>query len=424
MPDDWIELISGAGVDLTAMTEGFFLSRQPIFDCNERVWGYALLAHADPRCSPARMEEKKAARPDDQAYWGMVLEKLAGGRRVLINYPDTFFLQEDSLPLPREMVVLEVSPEMPVGEELLAACRHFREQGHLLALGNSVWPAQKAHPLMEQVDVLKIPYPRASPSKRPELHLAFPKLKLLACGIENREDFRQAANQGFHLFQGRFYTKPEVISRGDIPKYKLNFVKLLNELGRTTLDFQKLEKLIEGNPTLLHKLLKYINSAFFGLSFQVASIGQALLLLGEQEIRKWAALAIIHHLGQDQPEEVLRLSLLRAHFGEFLASRSGLQSQAPELVLVGLLSLLDVYMGRPLTEVLNGIPLAPLIKETLLGGATPYRPVFDLVLAHERAEGDQVSTLAGRLGLTRDMTLTCYLEAIDEGQKAIQFWTR
>jgi c-di-GMP-related signal transduction protein len=405
------------------MTEDIFLSRQPIFDRNERVWGYALLANADLNSFAGPMDGNEATRPHAE-YLSMVLEKLAAGRKVLVNVSDGFFLNEDSLRLPKEMVVLEISQEVSVDDGLRAACRHLKEQGHVLVLGDLVRPIDTSHPLVEMVDILRIDYQQASPADWQEGFTQTTNLKFLANRIESRTDFRQAVNQGFHYLQGRFFSRPEIISRSEIPRYKLNFVKLLNELGRTRLDFLKLQKLLEGNPTLIHKLLSYINSAFFGLNCQVASVHQALLLLGEQEIRKWAALAIIHHLGQDQPEELLRLSLLRAHFSEILAIKIGLGPQGSELFLVGLLSLMDVYLGRPLAEVVTGMPLAPLIKETLLGGATPYRQVFDLVLANEKANWEQVSTLTEKLNLPKSEVFPSYLEAVDGVGKAIQSWSQ
>ena len=401
------------------MTQDIFLARQPIFDRHERVWGYILRANADLNCVHDPRDENEAAPLQSHSYLGMVLEKLAAGRKIILNVSNGF-LNDDSLRLPREMVVLEISRRVQVDKSLLATCRHLKEQGHLLVLSDLVRLTDTAHPLAEMVDILKVNYQQTSPAERSELSLSFPTLKLLAAGVETREEFREAVNLGFHYVHGSFFSQAEIISRSEVPRYKLNFMKLLNELARTTLDFQRLQNLLEGNPTLIHRLLKYINSAFFGLNYQVSSVHQALLLLGEQEIRKWAALAIIHHLGQDQPEELLRLSLLRAHFGEILAAKMGLGPQAPELFLVGLLSLMDVYLSRPLAEVVAGMPLAPLIKETLLGGATPYRLTFDLVLAHERADWEQVTALASRLGLSRGMVLATYLEAVEGVETAIQ----
>lgn len=405
------------------MDGDILLGRQPIFDRHERVWGYAVLARAGV-LRPGPGNGSGAGPPQASDFLRMAPAKLAGGRRLLLPFSEESWLKQGFPGLPREMVALEISGARPADDGLLAACRQLKGQGHVLVLGDLIRAGDMAPILFEQVHILKVDYQQALPADWLESAQALPNLKLLAWGVETREAFKEAVRQGFHLFQGGFFTQPEIIPGSQVPSYKLDFLKLLNELARTTLDFPKLKKLLEGNPVLPHKLLKHISSALFGLNFQVVSVHHALLLLGEQEIRKWAALAIIHHLGREQPQELLRLSLLRAHFGEILAPKTGLESQAPELFLVGLLSLLDVYLGRPLAQALGGIPLAPRIKKTLLGGASPYRQVFALVLAHEQGHREEVFALANRLGLAPGQVTAAYLEALEGVEKALQFWSR
>jgi EAL and modified HD-GYP domain-containing signal transduction protein len=328
------------------------------------------------------------------------------------------------LGLPKESVVLQISPDAAADEGLIKWCRDLRESGWVLALSDVVWPADASHPLVEMVDILKIDHKKTSSEDQAEQPARFASqpVKLLADNLETREEFRLARQRDYTFFQGGFFSRPELIPRGDLARYKLNYVKLLNELGRSQLDFPSFQKLIETNPPLVYKLLNYINSAFFGVTFRVSSVQQALLLLGEQEIRKWAALAIIHHLGQDHPQEVLRVSLMRARLGEIFAAQIGLGPQSSDLFLVGLLSLLDVYLGRPLSEVLSGMPLTPLIKETLLGSPNAFRQVLDLIVAIEQADWERVVTLAGHLGLKEPGGLASYLEAVDFVEQTMQSW--
>jgi c-di-GMP-related signal transduction protein len=424
MADDEKEFIHQAFVDASTVIEDIFLSRQPIFDRHERVWGYELLSCIGLSHPDGPLGGIASTRSKFEAEGGLLLEKLAGGKRVLLNLSQEFLLRENSSGLPQEMVALEISSKADRPDGFLDICRSFKEQGHLVVLHDCFGPTGVSLPLVELIDIVKVDYQQASPADWQELAVRFQHLKFLAYRIETRQEFREAVSQGLHYFQGPYYSQPEIIARPDLPRYKLNYVKLLNELSTSNLDFPRFQTLIEGNPPLVHKLLSYINSAFFGRAGRVSSVRQALLLLGEQEIRKWAALAIIPHLGSDQPEELLRLSLLRAHLCEIFAGHMGLGPQSSELFLAGLLSLLDVYLGKPLAEVLSGMPLSPLIKETLLGGATPYRQVFDLVAAIEGAQWERVSSLRERLGLKRGEVLAAYLAAVDHLERAIQSWSQ
>lgn len=218
---------------------------------------------------------------------------------------------------------------------------------------------------------------------------------------------------GFSYFQGYFFSKPEIISGKDIPGYKLNYLEILKEISRESIDFVNLQKIIERDPPLCLKMLTYLNSAFFGVRTEITSIGHALNLLGEKEIRKWASLVILTNLGKDQPTELMRLSMVRARFCEALAAKVGLSHRQAELFLVGLFSLLDVYLGRPLGEILENIALATDIKEALLGLKNLHGLVLDLVVHYEKGAWDEVQPLIDRLGLDEKEVQEGYASGIE-----------
>jgi EAL and modified HD-GYP domain-containing signal transduction protein len=218
---------------------------------------------------------------------------------------------------------------------------------------------------------------------------------------------------GFAYFQGYFFSKPEIISGKDVPGYKLSYLEILKEIYRKTLDFVHFEKILDRDPPLCLKMLTYLNSAFFGLRHEVTSIGHALSLLGEKEIRKWATLAILAQLGKDQPTELMRLSILRAKFCESLAPKVNLAQRESELFLMGLLSLMDVFLGRPLEELLENIALSKDIKEALGGRENAHRLVLDLVVNYEKGAWENVSPLVAQLHLDENELPDRYASAIE-----------
>lgn len=399
-------------------------SRQPIFDRQSRVWAYELLTSGGPL--PAGGLEPGPSEVSGDADGGLfqVESKLAAGKRLWLQGSPDFFLGETCRRLPPELVVLEVPEEAGADPGLLAALKHWRQAGYLLAVGPAAWPKWAGSPLADVIGLVKADLKELLPAQRSALSAwcASRQVPLVAANLQTRREFREALKDGCTFGQGPFYGRLTELSRQGPPRYKLNYVKLLNELGQSTLDFPRFAALIQSNPPLVHKLLHYLNSVFFGLPCRVSSVPQALLLLGEQELRKWTAMAIIHHLGEDQPEEVLRLSLVRARLGELLAVRGGV-GESSELFLTGLLSLLDVYLGRSLAEVLADMPLSTCIKETLQGVPGPHRQVFALVLALERAAWDEAAGLAGRLGLPGPDIAAAYLEALESAEQAHRCWS-
>jgi c-di-GMP-related signal transduction protein len=160
-------------------------------------------------------------------------------------------------------------------------------------------------------------------------------------------------------------------------------------------------------------MLTYLNSVYFGLRHEVTSIGHALSLLGEKEIRKWAALAVMTHLGKDQPHELMRLSILRARFCESLAPKVNLATRESELFLMGLLSLMDTFLGRPLDELLDNIALSREIKKALLGQENAHRLVLDLVVNYEKGAWENISPIVSQLHLDENELPERYAGAVE-----------
>jgi EAL and modified HD-GYP domain-containing signal transduction protein len=150
------------------------------------------------------------------------------------------------------------------------------------------------------------------------------------------------------------------------------------------------------------KLLKFLNSAAFGWRSRVTSLKQALVLLGERPFRKWASLIAVVGMTGDRPPELALTSLARAKFAETLAPIAGVRGGELDAFLVGLLSALDVMVGRPLPELLSEISVSPEIDAALLREDTPLGAVRALVLAYEHAAWPEVSTLAKRLGIAEE----------------------
>src|SRR5690606_19788581 len=145
-------------------------------------------------------------------------------------------------------------------------------------------------------------------------------LQLLAEKVETREDFHEAAEWGFALFQGFFFAKPQMIERQHIAMDKFRFLRFLQEVAEPELNFQRLEETVRAEPALAVRLLSYLNSAGLGLSHRIESIAHAMALLGEVQLRRWVSVFALQGLSEEQPPELARLCLVRALMCENLAS--------------------------------------------------------------------------------------------------------
>jgi EAL and modified HD-GYP domain-containing signal transduction protein len=245
-------------------------------------------------------------------------------------------------------------------------------------------------------------------------------LRFLAEKVETHEVFQAAVKLGFTYFQGYFFSKPVILAGKDVPAFKLHYLDILRELRKEDLNFRRLEEVIKKEMSLTYKLLRYINSAAFALRQKIDSIQRALMLLGEREVRRWLSLLAMAGMGKDKPEELVIQATIRAKFCELLGPKAGAASRAQDFFFLGLFSMIDAILERPLADALNGMPIAEDVKAALLGEENFCRDLYECVLGYERGEWERLPALACRIGVNEDETPALYAEAVQWTQQSFQ----
>jgi EAL and modified HD-GYP domain-containing signal transduction protein len=320
--------------------------------------------------------------------------------------------------LPAEWAAVEILETIEPDMEVIAACEKLKQAGYLLVLDDFEYREQYK-PLMDLADIVKVDVLTTSEEQRENLARWLMPLgiHLLAEKVETWEIFQQTCQMGYTYFQGYFFRKPAVLSTKDIPGFKLHYLQILQEIHRPELNFGQLEETIKQEISLSYKLLRYINSVFFGLRRQVDSIKQALVLLGEQQIKKWFSLVLLTSMGEDKPEELIVQTVIRAKLLESLAPRVGLSGRVDDLFLMGLFSLIDAIMDQPLPDVLRQIPISGDVKMALLGERNRLREVYEYILAYESGDWGKVSEQGLQLGIEEAESAGLYLEAVEWGRQ-------
>lgn len=243
---------------------------------------------------------------------------------------------------------------------------------------------------------------------------------MVAEKVETRSELHQASEMGYTYFQGYFFSKPEIIVAQDIPGYKLNYLRVLQAVNQPEINLVELENIIKLEPSLTYKLLRYLNSAFFGFRTEIRSIHHALALLGEEELKKWASLIAMAAMGSDKPPELVVNVIIRAVFCESLAPQIGMLNRAADLFLLGMMSLIDAILDRPLPEILEKMPISNEIKEALLGGENRFRDVYETVLAYETADWREFAKKARKLNLHEETVPELYLKSVEWAKNTFQ----
>jgi len=402
-----------------------FVARQPIFDRNRKVWGYELLFRS--AASQTRFDGTEATSATRQVISNGMLsigfDKLLRGKHACINFGREMLLQDLYTSLPHQTTVIELTEDIEPDEEVVAAVKRMRAQGYRIAL-DDFRACPQMEPLVELANMIKVEMVTPKPQQEAMVREFHDRgIRMLSEKVETDVDFRWALRAGYDYFQGNFFSCPVVMRGQQIPAIKLHCLRLIQEVHRAELDFTRLTTMISEDVSFSYKLLRYANSARFGRETKIHSIRRALVVLGEYGIRKWVSIAALPTIAADKPGELMRKSLVRARFCELLAQASG-QGLEDQAFLLGLFSLLDALLDRPLDEVLKEVGLAPELDSVLRGQASEdniLNTIYRLVRSYESADWDEVERLSGRLGAPADLIGAAYCEALpwaDEIAKA------
>ena len=396
-----------------------YVARQPILDRNARVHGYELLFRAGPEAS-FRGNGDVATRTmlDNAVMFG--LERLTAGLPAFLNCTGESLTDSLVDVLPSSLTVLEILETLEPTPELVAACFRLKSAGFRIALDDFVYEP-KFDPLVEMADYIKVDFVLMGAEERKKLlkRLRGKSVALLAEKVETQEEYKQACDEGFTLFQGYFFCKPMLLENRKVPSNRLSHIEILEQLRDNPIEWKKLSRLVKQDPSLTYRLLRLVNSPMSGVRQEVNSIQSALLAVGEEAFRRIATLAITSELSSGQPAEILRMAFVRGRFCELAAARSGLD--ATEQYLIGLLSMLPAMLRLPMAELTPTLPLRNEVRRALEGEPRAERNLLAWIEFYEYGDWAACDQLVQANGLNQDELMACATEAMVWAEAALKF---
>jgi c-di-GMP-related signal transduction protein len=392
-----------------------FVARQPIFDRARKVAGYELLYRSGERNSVGAGHSDTIASVNlERTLLSFGFETLLGDRDAWVNASRHMLLRDHWAMLPAPRTVLELLETVEPSAEVVAACRRLKTAGYRLALDDFTYtPAYE--PLLEMADFVKVDFRAGTDGERATLTrdlAARRHLTLLAEKIETEVELARAEALGFSLFQGYFFCKPQMLKKREVAPNRVGFLRLLREVHSRDLDFDAVESLIEQDVALSLKLLRFLHSAAFGLGRDISSIRQALMTLGERNLRKWVSLVAVFGLADGKPAELVVVALTRARFAELLAPMLQRDDQSTDLFLVGLLSVVDALSDQTMEAALQPLAISGEVRDALLRAGPPLGEPLQLVLAWERGDWEAAEASLGRLRLSEPEVARAYSDAV------------
>ena len=391
-----------------------FVARQPIFNRGEQSVAYELLYRKSEVNSYTHIDGDEAtADVIINGFFNIGVEELSEGKKCFINFTENLL----NLKLPTyfepESIVVEILEDIPINKELVSICQELKELGYTIALDDfAIQESYELLPeLLKYIDIIKIDFLQTSLYDRRRMITRYKSYQVtfLAEKVETREEFELALKDGFDLFQGYFFSKPDVLSAQDIPAYFQTHYQISEELSKREPNINDIASKIEQDVSLSYKLLRLINTAAFFTRNKINSIKHALVFIGLKEFKKWIYVLTIKQIDYEKnkgQEEVIKLSLIRAHLCEQLSQKIGKNDSSPYL-LAGMFSLIDNLLHCSIDDALQKLPLSDEIKDAINGKNNEIGKVLNWTIQIEKCNWN-----LSDLPLTANEVSECYRNAI------------
>lgn len=201
-------------------------------------------------------------------------------------------------------------------------------------------------------------------------------------GVDTLDDLARARDSGALYFDGMSpLDMPPLVAKPSINPAHVTVLELIGAVQQEA-DPQVIEALFKKDVTLSFKLLRYINSPFFGLARRVESVRHACSIIGYQQLFKWLSL-LAATAGAAASPALTQSAMIRARLMELLGARVMEKRDQDHLFITGMFSLLDHIMQVPMGQLLERANLPDTVNSALLKGEGRYAHILALAKACE-----------------------------------------
>lgn len=319
---------------------------------------------------------------------------LSGGKPIFVslNNISIFSSLESQCKNTNHAPILLIDQTFPPVSMYTDRIRELREFGYHFAIRNlPVHCYEDYAPILSQMDYILIDCQKIDAVKASfYFRKLYPDICICASNIPDTETFgKLSPAETISLFEGTFFRMPVTRGEHKVSPLKINYISLLNLIEEDDFDLTKAADIISQDTALIISLLRLANTRSF--NSEITSVRVAVSMLGQKDLTRWIQTTVIEKLCSDKPNELMRLSLLRAKFAENLAPVFGMAMRSQELFLTGLFSILDIILDCSMEEALSMVRVSGKIRTALLEHTGSLAEVLHFIVKYESAEWQEVS---------------------------------
>jgi EAL and modified HD-GYP domain-containing signal transduction protein len=232
----------------------------------------------------------------------------------------------------------------------------------------------------------------------------------MAWGLKDVPAFRQAVGAGYDGASGWFFL------HGNPPAKELSpghaqIVRLLN-LVRNNGEIRDIEAVLKQDVALSYKLLRYINSAGFGLMCEIQSFRHAVSILGYSNLHKWLSLLLVTASRDPGAPAMMQTAISRGRLMEEIGAGFFDKSERDNLFITGAFSLLHILLGTSMQALLDEMHLPASVSDALLSADGEFAPFLRLARHCENFDGSALVKAAAELHLSAEQINRAQLVAL------------
>ena len=233
----------------------------------------------------------------------------------------------------------------------------------------------------------------------------------VALNVYDGPTFQGCLDAGVNAAASWFFKRPDKAPAKALNPGQAQIIRVLN-LVRKNAEVKEIEAALKQDVALSYKLLRYINSAGFGLSCEIQSFRHAVTILGYDKLNKWLSLLLATASKDPMAPALLHTALTRARLMEELSHGLVDRQEYDNLFITGAFSMLDALLGVSMEHVLESMSLPEAIGDALLGRGGVYGPFLDLAKVSEGEDGAALAEQASMLGITAEQFNRAQMHAL------------
>lgn len=392
----------------------------PLFDEKMAVKAYSLFAQKENYLRNPSMLGTGALDGAGYILGLEVLESLGDNTLdddqevfVEVNNVSIFTAINELCPIAHNKVVLLIDTSVPADKTYIKRLQQLKFMGYKFAMNKlPIERFQEYAQILQLLDYIMLDYKKIDMKAAKNFFTkVYPDIKLIAINVDSQEDYDNlAGGETYALYEGDFYRLPVTKGAQKVSPLKVNYIELLKMVNNPDFELTKAADVIGRDTALVIELLKVVNH--LSVNSEITSIRHAAAMLGQKELKKWINAVVSHELCADKPSEITRLSLLRAKFAENLAQTFEMASLGNELFLVGLFSVLDIILDRPMKSALEMVNVSKEITEALVECKGDLAKVLGFIKCYEVADWTELSREMVMMNIQDEPVYAAYTEAL------------